>query len=55
VRGDDGVTYDPRGGLAKDFQHDGLRVHLVARELRDAASSHMVGPIVEIVSIRRLP
>ncbi|HEY8176096.1 MAG TPA: hypothetical protein VIF32_10405 [Gemmatimonadaceae bacterium] len=55
VRGDDGVTYDPRGGLAKDFQHDGLRVHLVARELRDAAGIHMVGPIVEVVSIRRLP
>jgi hypothetical protein len=55
VRGDDNVTYDPRGGLSKDFQHDGLRVHLVARELRDVAGIHMVGPIVEIVSIRRLP
>ena len=55
VRGDDNVTYDPRGGLAKEFQHDGLRVYLVARELRDAAGIHMAGPIVEIVSIRRLP
>jgi hypothetical protein len=55
VRGDDNVTYDPRGGLPKDFQTDGLRVHLVARELRDAAGIHMAGPIVEIVSIRRLP
>jgi hypothetical protein len=39
----------------KDFQKDGFRVHLVARELRDAAGIHMAGPIVEIVSIRRLP
>ena len=55
VRGDDNVTYDPSGGLPKDFQKDGLRVHLVARELRGAAGIHMAGPIVEIVSIRRLP
>jgi hypothetical protein len=55
VRGDDNVTYDPRDGLPKDFQKDGLRVHLVARELRDVAGIHMAGPIVEVVSIRRLP
>ena len=55
VRGDDNVTYDPRGGLSEEFQQDGLRVHLVARELRDVAGIHMAGPIVEVVSIRRLP
>jgi hypothetical protein len=55
VRGDNGVTYDPIGGLPKEFQQEGLRVHLVARERRDMVGIHMAGPIVEIVSIRRLP
>ena len=54
IRGDDQVTYDPRGGVPADFQHDGLRVHLRARTLRDAMSIRMVGPIVEIVELRRI-
>jgi hypothetical protein len=53
VRGDDGVTYDPVHGLPTEFQQEGLRVYLVARERRDLGSYHMVGPIVEIVSIQR--
>ena len=47
--------YDPISGLSKDFQRDGLRVRIVARERKDMASVHMAGPLVEIVSIRRLP
>lgn len=54
VRGDDDVTYDPIGGLSSDFRLEGLRVHLVARELKDVGSFHMAGPVVEIISIRRL-
>ena len=53
VRGDDSVTYDPVGGVPQDFQSEGLRVHLIARERRDMSGIHMAGPIVEIISIRR--
>ena len=54
VRGDDGITYDPLGGLPAEFQRDGLRVRLEATLRPDMASFHMAGPIVEIISIRRL-
>jgi hypothetical protein len=54
IRGDDNVTYDPRDGLPAEFQHDGLRVYLVAKERRDLLGFHQVGPIVEIVEIRQL-
>jgi hypothetical protein len=54
VRGDDGVTYDPIGGLPAAFQIAGLRVRLEARPKRDTASIHMAGPIVEILTIARL-
>ena len=53
VRGDDKVTYDPVGGLPEGFEVDGLRVFLVAKELKNAAGVHMVGPIVDIISITR--
>ena len=53
IRGDDKVTYDPVGGLPADFRQPGLPVHLRALERRDLGSFHMVGPIVEIISIRR--
>jgi hypothetical protein len=55
VRGDDRVTYDPVGGLPTAFREDGLRVYLVARERRDLVSFHMAGPMVDIVSLQRLP
>jgi len=54
VRGDDGTTYEPLGGLPADFRRDGLRVRLEAKLRPDVASVHMVGPVVEIVSIRPL-
>jgi hypothetical protein len=52
VRGDDGVTYDPMNGLASEFQRDNLRVTLVAKVRNDLGGIHMVGPIVEVLSIQ---
>jgi hypothetical protein len=54
VRGDDGVTYDPLGGLPSEFQREGLRVVMVAKMRTDLGGIHMVGPIVEILEIRPL-
>jgi hypothetical protein len=54
VRGDDGVTYDPMNGLAPAFQRDNLRVSLVAKLRGDMGGTHMVGPIVEVISIQPL-
>ena len=55
VRGDDNVTHDPLGGLPAAFQSDGLRVRIEVRRRSDMASVHMAGPIVEILSINKLP
>jgi len=55
IRVDNEVLYDPISDLSKDVQRVGLRVRIVARERKDMASVHMAGPLVEIVSIRRLP
>ena len=52
VRGDDGVTYDPMNGLASEFQRENLRVTLVAKVRNDMGGIHMVGPIVEVISIQ---
>ena len=52
VRGDDGVTYDPMNGLAPEFRRENLRVTLVAKVRNDVGGIHMVGPIVEVVSIQ---
>lgn len=52
VRGDDGVTYDPMNGLASEFQRENLRVTLVAKIRNDIGGIHMVGPIVEVLSIK---
>ena len=54
VRGDDNVTYDPINGVPQAFQIEGLRVRLEAKRRQDAASIHMAGPIVEIVTIARI-
>ena len=54
IRGDDGVTYDPMGGLAPAFQRDGLRVSAVVKTRSDLGGIHMVGPIVEILDIKSL-
>ena len=55
IRGDDNVTYDPLGGLPAAFQSEGLRVRIEARRRNDMASIHMAGPIIEIISINKLP
>ena len=52
IRGDDGVTYDPIGGLAPAFQREGLRVTLVAKIRTDMGGIHMVGPLVEVLTIQ---
>jgi hypothetical protein len=52
VRGDDGVTYDPMNGLASEFQRENMRVTLVAKVRNDIGGIHMVGPIVEVLSIQ---
>jgi hypothetical protein len=51
VRGDDGVTYDPITGLSPAFQRENLRVTMVAKIRTDMGGIHMVGPLVEILSI----
>ena len=51
VRGDDGVTYDPIAGLSPAFQRENLRVTIVAKIQTAMGGIHMVGPIVEILSI----
>jgi hypothetical protein len=50
IRGDDGVTYDPTN-LPTGFQRDGLRVRFEARIRHDLGGTHMVGPIVDVISI----
>ena len=52
VRGEDGVTYDPMNGLAPSFQRENLPVTLVAKVRNDMGGIHMVGPIVEVISIQ---
>jgi len=54
VRGDDSTTYDPMTPLSSEFQVEGLRVRLEAKLRPDLAGIHMAGPIVEVISIRRL-
>jgi hypothetical protein len=53
IKGDNGKNYDPVS-LPGEFRKDGLRVRYEARELRDRASVHMWGTIVEIVHIEEL-
>ena len=53
IRGDDGKTYDPTN-LAEEYRQDGLRVRARLRPRPDMMGIHQVGPIVEIVEIRKL-
>jgi hypothetical protein len=52
IRGEDGVTYDPMNGIASEFQRENLRVTLIARVRNDIGGIHMVGPIVEVLSLQ---
>jgi len=49
---DQDQTYEPIN-LSEDYQQEGLKVQVSANEAKDMASVHMVGPIIEIVSIRK--
>ncbi|MEK6756891.1 MAG: hypothetical protein AABZ02_12130 [Bacteroidota bacterium] len=53
IKGDDGKNYDPVN-LPEEFRKDGLRVRFEAKELKDRASFHMWGILIEIVSIQKL-
>jgi hypothetical protein len=52
VQGDDGVTYDPMNGLAPAFQRENLKVTVLAKVRNDMGGIHMVGPIIEVLSIQ---
>jgi hypothetical protein len=54
IRGDDGVTYDPKDGLPAAFQREGMRLSAVLKTRSDLGGIHMVGPIVEILDIKTL-
>jgi hypothetical protein len=54
IRGDDGVTYDPKDGLPAAFRRDGMRLSAVVKTRSDLGGIHMVGPIVEILDIKTL-
>jgi hypothetical protein len=53
IQGDDGRNYDPTN-LPAEFRKEGMRVRFEAKELKDAASFHMWGTIVEIAHIQKL-
>jgi hypothetical protein len=40
--------------LRSEFQREGLRVRFEAKIRADVGGTHMVGPVVEIVQIRKL-
>jgi len=50
IRGDDGKTYDPVN-LPAQYRKDGIRVRFTGQLRPDLVGVHMVGPIVEIVTI----
>jgi hypothetical protein len=52
IVGHDGRRYDPVN-LPAEFKHDGLSVLCRVRVLRNRASFHMWGQLVEIVDIQR--
>jgi hypothetical protein len=54
LRGDDGVTYDPRT-FPPDYRKMGLRVHASLNRLEDITGIHQVGPIVDVVQLVILP
>lgn len=53
IVGDDGKTYDPYGAIPSALARDGLRVRFAARIRHDMAGIHMVGSIIELITIER--
>ena len=54
IRAEDGVQYNPLN-LPADFRVDGLAVEADARRRDDVATIGMVGPVLELLRIRRRP
>jgi len=54
IMGDDGKKYDPLN-LDARFQKDGLRVAFDAEPVKDMASIHMWGTMVNLVQIEEIP
>lgn len=52
IRGDNNITYDPLN-LPADMKQDDLPVTYRVKLVPDRMSTHMVGPIVEVVEIKR--
>ena len=53
IVGDDGGYYDPIN-LPAEYKKDGLYVNYIIRIIKNQASSHMWGTVVEIISIKKL-
>ncbi len=53
IKGDDGQAYDPIN-LPAEFRRDGLRVRFEGKVLKEGASFHMWGTMIEIVHIEQL-
>lgn len=53
IRSDDGGTYEPTN-LPSEFERDGLRVRFRALIREDVGSFRMVGPVIQLQSIRRI-
>ncbi|KPJ61703.1 MAG: hypothetical protein AMJ46_00285 [Latescibacteria bacterium DG_63] len=54
IAGNDGVNYEPIN-LPEEFKEDGLAVRFKVKYRDDLVSICMVGRIVELLSIRRMP
>jgi inhibitor of cysteine peptidase len=54
IKGDDGKNYEPIN-LPREYQKEGLRVRVEAKQLKDFASIRMWGTVIEIVRIQHLP
>jgi len=53
IKGDDHMTYDPIN-LDPSYRVEGLRVRFRAVLRKDLLGIHQVGPIIEILEIKRL-
>lgn len=53
IKGDNGKNYDPVN-LKEEFQRDGLRIRFEMKELKNQASFHMWGMLVEIINVETI-
>jgi hypothetical protein len=52
IRGDDGETYNPTN-LPEEFRRDGASIIATVKLRPDLMGIHQVGPLVEVLEIRR--